>query len=203
MKYILVIIFKIFHFTHWIDIKLSPYYNRKFLGLKEIEHGLNCSIIGKISIIGPGKISIGNNFMMTNGSHINPISANIQGSFFTDSPKAKITIGDNVGMSSTRIWIHDSLTIGNNVKIGGGVLIIDTDCHPIDYQVRRTSNEGTKSASIVIEDDVWIGAQSIILKGVTIGARTIIGAGSVVTKSIPSDCIAGGNPCKIIKKINV
>ena len=52
----------------------------------------------------------------------------------------------------------------------------------------------------MIEDDVWIGAQSIILKGVTIGARSIIGAGSVVTKSIPSDCIAAGNPCKILKK---
>ena len=54
------------------------------------------------------------------------------------------------------------------------------------------------SASIVIEDDVWVGAHSIILKGVTIGARSIIGAGSVVTKSIPADCVAAGNPCRVI-----
>ncbi len=139
---------------------------------------------------------------MTSGMHINAISANQQGAFFTDSPDARITIGDNVGMSSTRMWIHDSLTIGNNVKIGAGVLIIDTDCHPMDYRIRRISNEGTKSAPIVIEDDVWIGAQSIVLKGVTIGARIIIGAGSVVTKSIPADCIAAGNPCKVIRRIN-
>ena len=99
------------------------------------------------------------------------------------------------------MWIHDKLTIGNNVKIGACVLLIDTDTHPIDYEVRRTSNEGTKSAPIVIEDDVWIGAHSIVLKGVTIGARSIIGAGSVVTKDIPSDCIAAGNPCKVIRKI--
>ena len=79
--------------------------------------------------------------------------------------------------------------------------MIDTDCHPIDYSVRRNSNEGTCSAPIVIEDDVWIGAQSIVLKGVTIGARSIIGAGSVVTKSIPADCIAAGNPCKVIRTI--
>ena len=58
------------------------------------------------------------------------------------------------------------------------------------------------SAPITIEDDVWIGAQCVILKGVTIGARSIIGAGSVVTKSISPDCIAAGNPCKIIKKLN-
>ncbi|MED9897624.1 MAG: acyltransferase [Prevotella sp.] len=61
----------------------------------------------------------------------------------------------------------------------------------MDYMARRTSNEGTKSAPIVIEDDVWVGAHSIILKGVTIGARSIIGAGSVVTKNIPPDCVAG------------
>ena len=70
----------------------------------------------------------------------------------------------------------------------------------MNYEVRRTSNEGTKSAPIEIEDDVWVGAHSIILKGVTIGARSIIGAGSVVTKSIPADCVAAGNPCKVIKQ---
>lgn len=69
----------------------------------------------------------------------------------------------------------------------------------MDSQVRRSSNEGTKSAPVVIEDDVWVGAHCIILKGVTIGARSIIGAGSVVTKSIPADCVAAGNPCKVIK----
>lgn len=193
---------KLLNISTILSIRIYPTYNRFICKLKKVRYGQNFQIVGKISIIGPGEITIGNNFYMTNGEHINPISANQQGSFFTDSSNAKITIGNNVGMSSTRLWIHDSLTIGNYVKIGGGVLIIDTDCHPIDYNVRRISNEGTKSAPIVIEDDVWIGAQSIVLKGVTIGARSIIGAGSVVTRSIPADCIAGGNPCKVIKKLN-
>ena len=114
---------------------------------------------------------------------------------------ASLIIGNNVGMSSTRMWVHDSVTIGDNVKVGACVLITDTDAHPMNYEVRRTSNEGTKSAPIVIEDDVWVGAHSIILKGVTIGARSVIGAGSVVTKSIPADCVAAGNPCKVIKTL--
>ena len=71
----------------------------------------------------------------------------------------------------------------------------------MDSQVRRSSNEGTKSAPVVIEDDVWVGAHCIILKGVTIGARSIIGAGSVVTKSIPADRVAAGNPCRVIKNL--
>lgn len=104
-------------------------------------------------------------------------------------------------MSSTRLWIHESAKIGNNVKIEGCVLITDTDAHPMDYMARRSSNEGTKSAPVVIEDDVWVGAHCIILKGVTIGARSIIGAGSVVTKSIPADCVAAGNPCRVIKNL--
>lgn len=55
------------------------------------------------------------------------------------------------------------------------------------------------SKTIVIEDDVLIGARSVILKGVTIGARSVIGAGSVVVNDIPQDCIAAGNPCNVIK----
>lgn len=101
------------------------------------------------------------------------------------------------------MWVHDSVTIGDNVKIGAYVLITDTDAHPLDYLARRTSNDGTKSAPIEIEDDVWVCTHSIILKGVTIGARSIIGAGSVVTKSIPAGCVTAGNPCKVIKKLEI
>ena len=192
---------KILNFPNIIRLMLYPIIYRRTFRSKGIMVGDNIKVLGKVSIIGSGKITIGDNFCLTSGEHINPISSNLQASFYTDSPNAKIRIGDNVGMSSTRIWIHEGLTIGNNVKIGGGVLFIDTDCHPIDYSVRRNSNEGTCSAPIIIEDDVWIGAQSIVLKGVTIGARSIIGAGSVVTKSIPADCIAAGNPCKIVKTL--
>lgn len=81
------------------------------------------------------------------------------------------------------------------------MLITDTDAHPMDYVARRSSNDGTKSAPVVIEDDVWVGAHCIILKGVTIGARSIIGAGRVVTKNIPADCVAAGNPCRVIKNL--
>lgn len=190
---------KLLKFPSVLRLKYSTKYYRWLFRKKGIAFGNNMSILGRISVIGSGKIVIGDNFCMTSGEHINPISSNLQASFFTDSPEAQIRIGNNVGMSSPRIWIHKGLTIGDNVKIGGGVLLIDTDCHPVDYVVRRTSNEETCSAPIVIKDDVWIGAQCIILKGVTIGARSIIGAGSVVTKDIPSDCIAGGNPCKVLK----
>ena len=195
------ILLKILNISSSIVIKFSPTINKWYFQAKGISYGDNLNVIGKIFITGRGKIFIGDNFMMTSGEHINPICCNMQGCIYTDSQEAIITIGNNVGMSSTRIWIHRGLSIGNNVRIGGNVLLIDTDCHPLDYSVRRNSNDGTCSAPIVIEDDVWIGAHSIVLKGVTIGARSIIGAGSVVTKNVPADCIAAGNPCKVIRKL--
>ena len=191
--------------------KIYPSVNRLLFSCMGIRFGKNMNVLGRISVVcgGGGEIRIGDNLYFSSGEAVNPIGSNLQGAILTDRPEARISIGDNVGMSSTRMWIHDSLTVGNNVNIGACVLIIDTDCHEMDYRVRNHSlpqseedGQYVKSAPIKIEDDVWIGAHSIILKGVTIGARSIIGAGSVVTKSIPADCIAAGNPCKVIRMLS-
>lgn len=119
--------------------------------------------------------------------------------------KASIYIGNNVGISASCLWIYKSLRIGDRTKIGGDCIIIDSDAHSLNYLERRngeTDRPRAKSKGIVIEEDVLIGARCIILKGVTIGARSIVGAGSVISKDIPADCIAAGNPAKVIKLIN-
>lgn len=185
-----------------LRIKLYPHINRMILKVNGVVFGKNLQIPGKVTwAIWGSKVSIGDNFYLSSGNGVNHITSNLQADVYVES-QAMLAIGNNVGMSSTRIRVHESVTIGDNVKIGGCVLITDTNGHPMDYVVRRSSNEGTKSAPVVIEDDVWIGAHCIILKGVTIGARSVIGAGSVVTKSIPADCVAAGNPCKVIKSLN-
>ena len=79
---------------------------------------------------------------------------------------------------------------------------MDSDAHSLSYVDRRESVQDMKNRidkEIVVNDDVLIGANSIILKGVHIGARSVVGAGSVVTKNVPSDCIVAGNPAKVIK----
>lgn len=192
---------KLFNLPTTLRIKLYPRINRMILKSHGVVFGKNIQIPGKVSwLIRGARITIGDNFYLSSGNGVNPIASNLQADVYVE-PGATLTIGNNVGMSSTRLWIHESVRIGNNVKIGGCVLITDTDAYPMDYVVRRSSNEGTKSAPVVIEDDVWIGAHCIILKGVTIGARSVIGAGSVVTKSIPVDCVAAGNPCRVIKNL--
>ena len=115
---------------------------------------------------------------------------------------ATLVIGHHSGLSGTLLFATRSITIGNYVKIGGGTRIFDTDCHPLDYVRRRHTNEGTIAEPIVIEDDVFIGAGCIIMKGIHIGARSIVAAGSVVTRNIPADEIWGGCPAKMIRKLD-
>jgi acetyltransferase-like isoleucine patch superfamily enzyme len=105
--------------------------------------------------------------------------------YFIVGSNAKLSIGDNVGLSCTAIVCHKSVVIKDNVRIGGGVVIYDTDFHSLNLEERITSPEkieNIKTAEVVIENGVFIGAHSIILKGVTIGENAIVGAGSVVTK---------------------
>lgn len=115
----------------------------------------------------------------------------------------KIQIGNNVGISNAALVCRSGITIKDWVKIGGNVKIYDNDFHSIDYLRRREAvDESIQAEPVVIEEDAFIGAHSIILKGVTIGKRSIIAAGSVVTKRVPDDELWGGVPAKFIKKIN-
>ncbi|MCC4214249.1 acyltransferase [Leeuwenhoekiella parthenopeia] len=115
------------------------------------------------------------------------------------NPSSNIKIGNNVGISGATISGRD-ITIGDNVLIGSGVLITDSDAHPI-HPKDRNNAELIKNAPVHIEDDVFIGARSIILKGVTIGSGSVIGAGSVVSSSIPPMSICAGNPARVLKNI--
>ena len=194
-----------------LRIKFYRWFNRLFFRLKGIEFGKNMIAYNKVYVTGnkKGEIIIGDGFHLTSGDGINPICRNLRACIHRGSPSTMIIIGNHVGMSSPCIWINDKLTIGNYVNIGGNCMILDTDVHQLDYLARRGErsvdetdiNNTIQSVPISIEDDVWIGTNCIILKGVTIGARSVIGAGSVVTKSIPADCIAAGNPCKVIRTL--
>lgn len=77
-----------------------------------------------------------------------------------------LTIGNNVGMSSPTIWCDEKIVIGNDVRIGALVTILDTDCHSLNYVDRMNGDKNTKTMPVVIEDGVLIGAQSLCLKEV-------------------------------------
>ncbi len=149
-----------------------------------------------------GEMTIGRGFAMNNGIKGNPIGCYERCTFFVDRG-ARLTIGDNVGMSQAAVICHCGITIGNDVKLGGGVCIFDTDFHSLDPEVRRSADDLKHRAEkpVTIGNNVFIGAKSIVLKGVTIGDNSIVGAGSVVTKSIPAGQIWAGNPARFIRNV--
>jgi acetyltransferase-like isoleucine patch superfamily enzyme len=147
------------------------------------------------------RVSIGSGSIFTSKT-----SANFVGLFKRTSiyvgPDAELTIGDCDGFSGVSIYCSHRIEIGPNLNCGGNVSIWDTDFHPLDAEARRAHDvTEIRCAPIEIGPDVFIGAQSIILKGTRIGARSIIGAGSVVSGEIPADEIWAGNPARRIRNL--
>lgn len=122
----------------------------------------------------------------------------------TFRPGARIVIGDDSGMTSCTISAGSSVELGQRVLIGSGVIITDSDHHVVDIAIGRRFAGLPSSSSdrpVLVGDDVFIGARSIILKGVEIGTGSVIGAGSVVSTSIPAGVVAAGNPCRVIRAL--
>lgn len=147
-----------------------------------------------------GHIFIGTNFRSNSGAYA---IDNSQCTKIWVYEGGILDIGNNVGVASTCITCQKRITIGANTRIGAGCLIMDSDHHSLQPQHRSSIEDGlhVKSLPIIIGHDVFIGARSIICKGISIGDNSVIAAGSVVTRDIPSNEIWGGNPAKFIKKL--
>ncbi|WP_406608874.1 sugar O-acetyltransferase [Agarivorans sp. JK6] len=110
-----------------------------------------------------------------------------------------ISVGDNTYINMGVTMLDNApVKIGNNVLIGPNSQFY-TPTHPLDYQRRRTWE--VKSLPITVEDDVWIGGNVVVCQGVTIGARSVVAAGSVVTKNVEPDSLVGGMPAKCIRAL--
>ena len=163
-----------------------------------------CAVVGKrISlerlpyINGIGRLIIGNR--VTLSGQLDVLFSNE----LTAIPE--LTIGDETYIGhACVIQMAERVTIGSHCYLAGGTLIYDLDGHSFDYLKRRELAPCDRESicPVTIEDDVWIGARAIILKGVKIGARSIIGAGSVVVREIPPDSIAAGVPAKVIGHVD-
>lgn len=182
--------------------KRFEYYCWKY-NIKKGEHVVVSSIACPyLECRGDSKIIIGNNVVLTGYGNT---SWNCN-TWISCRGNGIVQIGDYAGLNGVSITCNGtSISIGKYVHIGGGTRIYDSNFHSLSYEDWRDISKDCAlaiNAPVVIEDDAFIGTNVIIGKGVTIGARSIIAAGSVVVKSIPADCIAGGNPCKVVKGIN-
>jgi maltose O-acetyltransferase len=120
----------------------------------------------------------------------------VLGSFSVDNPK-NVQLGKNCAINQgVIIAARNKITIGNNVILSAGCMIIDAGFEVSTFFNGDSPEYHYKTSGIIIEDNVWIGAGSIILSGVVIGKNSIIAAGAVVTSNVPSFSIAKGNPAR-------
>lgn len=148
--------------------------------------------------IAASKIRIGRGVTLNSSLRSNPIGCSRPVSLRTLATNAVIELGQNVGLSGASICAAKSVTIGEGTFVGADAIIFDNDFHaPIgDWNWGAAEPENARPVSI--GRGVFIGARAIILKGVTIGDRAIVGAGAVVTKDIPARAIAAGNPARVV-----
>lgn len=161
-------------------------YSILLLKLKNVEFGKNPNLIGNSPLLtNNGKFKVGNNLRIRSLQFKTELAC-LDG--------AELIIGNNVFINhGANICASKSITIGNNVHIADLVMMHDTNFHEVE------EGKGVTSKPIKIGNNAWIGARSIILPGVEIGENSVIAAGSVVTKSVPKNCLAAGVPAKVSK----
>lgn len=162
---------------HAVGRRLFLYGGMPYLaGPLSIRMGDDCRISGKITVTG------------RSAGHCQP----------------QFILGDNVGIGwQVTIAVGTRVEMGNNVRVAGRCFLAGYPGHPVDAVARaqHRPDEEHQAKDIVLEDNVWLGTGCTVLAGVTIGQGTIVGAGSVVTKSLPAGVIAAGNPARVIKRI--
>lgn len=145
-------------------------------------------------------LRIGSRCMFLNATRANHVGVNRK-CYFAAHNSASLTIGDSCGFSGTVICAACGVTIGDRVLLGANCTVTDSDHHPVDYLERRKAGGKIKTAPIIIEDDVWVGMNATILKGVRIGRGSVVAAGAVVTRDVPPLSIVAGVPARVIRTL--
>ena len=150
----------------------------------------------------PGShISLGSHVTLDSSARANPLGGSSRCVLRTMTSTARLTLGDRVGLSSSVIVAGNSIEIGEDTILGAGSMVLDNDFHAPGPGFSWLTEYSKNSKPVKIGRGCFIGARSIILKGVTLGDRVIIGAGSVVTKDVPAYSVAAGNPAHVVRTL--
>ncbi len=184
--------------SKWLDDR----HNHRELEKHHVQYKTFPTINGRIMIAkfaDGGTIKLGSNVVINSSFVANPVGGH-QTVFLIKGKDGVIEIDDNAGMSNVIIGVYSHIYIGKYVNIGAGTKIFDNDFHSLDFE-ERMKDINIKSRPVRIEYGCFIGGDTIILKGVTIGEKSVIGAGSVVTKNVPPGEVWCGNPARFVKKL--
>lgn len=200
LKAVLYVFYSIFlpNFFSWLNIRFNQLYS--MYKANEFKKAENCYFQYPLYLNGGKYITIGRG----SGSD-QRLRLDAWDEFLGDKFIPEIIIGDNVSIQKDcHIGAIDKIIIGNNVLLASKVYISDHSHGEITKEALSMAPAQRKLHSkgpVIIEDNVWLGEGVVVLAGVTIGENSIVGANAVVTKSIPKNCVAAGNPARIIREI--
>lgn len=175
-----------------------------WLKLNGVRMGLRCCFVGRPVIqLAPGaRISLGDDVRVNSRFDSNVAGMSHPTILAAMGEGSSIEIGDGSGISGASIVARASVKIGERVLVGAGACIWDTDFHPLDPPSRREhQTRGARCAPIIIEDEAFIGARAIVLKGVRIGRGAVVGAAALVLKDIAAGNIVAGNPARVVGSV--
>jgi acetyltransferase-like isoleucine patch superfamily enzyme len=147
-------------------------------------------------------IQIGRDCRVNSGFAGNAVGGSTRMAFWV-GPGGRLILGDRVGLSNSTIVCLRSVTIEDDVFLGGDCKVDDTDFHALDFAERsQPGNPGARTAAVTIRRRAFVGGHSILLKGTTIGEAAVVGAGSVVRSAIPDRQVWAGNPALFVRRLD-
>ena len=147
-------------------------------------------------------ITLGDRLSLRSWPRSNPLAPRQPVVLATRRAEAQLRVGAGCGFTGTVLVAAEEIAIGDRVQVGANASIVDTDFHPLTPEGRARDFNAGAHAPIVIGDDVFIGMDSLVLKGVEIGPGSVVGAGSVVSRDVPPRTVVAGNPARVVRPLD-
>jgi acetyltransferase-like isoleucine patch superfamily enzyme len=168
--------------TRWLKLRLGD----------RVQFGRNFVANHQLVVRGPGRVVFGDD--------VNAWSHAEKNVLITFTPDSTITIGDGCRLNGAGIQAYTQVGVGPRCILSS-TIIVDSDFHPVDPERRHDPDAPVACAPIAIEENVWVGGQTAILKGVTIGTNSVVAFRAVVTKDVPPNVVVAGNPARVVKEL--
>ncbi|HEX6293196.1 MAG TPA: acyltransferase [Herpetosiphonaceae bacterium] len=180
----------------WAIVRaLTAYVVAKYRLLRgdRVQFGPGFQANRKLVIKGPGRVIF--------GAHVNAWAHEERNVIITYGPDVTIAIGSHVRLNGVGLMAKRGITIGDHCILGS-TLLVDTDFHSVRRDRTTNPYAPVHSAPITVCDNVWLAGQTVVLKGVTIGANSVVGFRAVVTRDVPPDVIVAGNPARVVRGVD-
>jgi len=166
--------------------------------LKEVGEGVR--LIGRPLLRGRGRISLGDGVILSSGWEEYHLALHRPVKLDALLESSEIVVGAGSILHGTHIFAVGQVRIGRRCMLAGNTVMMDCNYHPLEPELRHVALSFDYEP-VVLGDNVWIGLNTILLPGASVGENSVIGAGSVVTRPIPPDCVAAGNQARVIRRL--